>query len=53
MPIAAPKSTTKELAISFFPSLDLEVEVELGAAAAEPELVAAEDFEAVAVAEAV
>ena len=39
--------------ISFFASLDLEVEVELGAAA-EPELVAAEDFEdAVAIADAV
>lgn len=54
MPIAAPKSTTKELAISFFASLDLEVEVELEVAAAEPELVAAEEFEeAVAIADAV
>ena len=53
MPTAAPKSTTKELVISFFASLDLEVEVELGAAAPEPELVAAEDFEAVAIADAV
>lgn len=52
MPIAVPKSTTKELAISFFASLDLEVE--LGAAAAEPEVVAAEDFvEVVAIADAV
>ena len=53
MPTTAPKSTTKELVISFFASLDLEVEVELGAAAAEPELVAAEDFEAEAIADAV